>query len=380
MRRWRLVALVAIVVLLPGCWSRREPEQLARVDVAALDRLPSGRVRWTVEIPLPGTTGALEVRQGGGGRPPRLYFQAEGATPAEAETELARSLGRELFWGHADYFLVGEEAAAAGILPLLDFVARRYQVRRNSLLFVTRGAAGDLLLRSDPAINLTTADFLRNLSRAMRVEAVRTVDANTFLRRLEEPGVDPWLPVLAPESTPKGVRPRADGLAAFVGDRLAAWFPGAAGRGVLWLRGDAGVVDATVPCPAPAAPGRRFTARIHRSAASLSVAPDGGAASARVRAAGTLVEWGCGVPLDPAAVSAAEGVLADRIRAEAEAALERVRARQVDPVGFGAWLHRRHPAAWRQLEPHWRQRLAVLAVDVQVDVTLRTTGLTLGPP
>lgn len=379
--RWRVLAPLALLAaLLAGCWSRREPEQLARIDVAALDRLADGRVRWTVELPLPAATGAAEVRQSGGGEPPAQRLRAEGSTPAEAETQLARSIGRELFWGHADFFLVGEEQAVHGLAPLLDFIARRYQVRRNSLLFVTRGPAGELLERADTGVSRTTAEFLRNLTRAMRAEAVRAVDANTFLRLRQEPGVDPILPILAPVPAGRGVRPAGDGLAVFMGDRLVASFPEPAGRGVHWMRGDAGVVDLTVPCPQSAAPDRSLTVRVFRVTSSLRVDPDGPVAAVRIRAAGNLIEWDCGLALDPEAVASAERAVAGRIRDEVREALARIRAHRVDPVGFGAWLHRHDPMTWRDLEAGWRDALARLAVDVAVEVTLRSPGLTTGPP
>lgn len=380
--RARAVLLLLAGLLLSGCWSHSEPEQLAPIDVAAYDVLPSGEVRWTVEMPRAVETGAAAIRQGGAGGRPAVLAQGTGATPSEAEQQLARLVGRQLFWSHTDFFLIGEQAAQQGIGPLLDFLSRRYRVRRNSLLFVARGPAADLLTRVDPGLEETAADLLRNLTRAVRPLGIRAVDANSFLRRRDEPGVDPVTPALAARPAERGVVPAPAGLAAFRGDRLAAILPEDAAMGVYWLRGEVGTVDMSLPCPGPAPEGRRMAVRVFRAGSRVSVAP--GALSATVRfrvtAAGELLEWDCGRAITMDVVAAIEQAVADHIRQQALRALDLARAHGVDPVGLGLHLYRRDPGLWAALGGDGSRPLPGLTPEVTVQFVLRGTGLLIAPP
>lgn len=378
-----LTALVTLAAFLPGCWSRREPEQLAIVTVAAFDRLPSGEVRWTVEIPLPQRPAAGGGQEGGGGGgPARLVVEAAGPTPLAAERALRRIVERELFWGHADFLLVGEQAARAGLAPLLDFAARRYGMRRNSLVYVTAGPAGDLLRDVTPGLERTMARRLRAMSRSSRPEAVPVVDVNTFLRWWADPGTDPFLPLLRARVEAGRRSAVLGGIALFREDRLVALGGDDAAAGVWWLRGSAPVHLLVVPCPAPARRDEAAGLRVSRASVRRRVGlePAGRVSVAVwIRIDAELAEWRCPAPLDPAAEGLRRAA-ALRVRQQVQAAVEAMRRHGTDPAGIGTLIYRQRPDLWDRLVADWRRWLAALDVRAAVEVVLRDTGLTLGGP
>lgn len=354
--------LLATALLFAGCPAPREVDRLAFVTVAAFDRTPAGEVRWTVEIPRPSAMATAAAGAGGdggrgpaGGRPVVIH-EGTGPSLSEAERQLAQRVTRELFWAHANYLLVGEAAARAGLAPLFEFATRRFQVRRTALLFVTPDDAGSALRRLKPALDRTVGSALRSTVRAARPRAFKEVDVNTAVRRLAAPGIDPYLPVVAPSGDASGETvPVLAGTALFKADRLVAFLAGRPEQGLYWMRGEIRSLLLTVPCPGPASFPGTAAIRVRSSSASVRVRalPEGLRAAVRISAEGEVEEWGCRTPTSSATLRAVERRAAGRVRADAEAALAVMRAAGVDPVGFGAALHRSDPERWATLEARW---------------------------
>jgi spore germination protein KC len=111
MRR-RLLLAAAVVLLLSGCWSRIEVNDLAIVDIIAMDREENGNWRISLQIVTPQRI-AQPGGQGGqaGSRRPFLVVSDTGPTALDAIRKLQLQLPRRIFLAHANVILVGEALA-----------------------------------------------------------------------------------------------------------------------------------------------------------------------------------------------------------------------------------------------------------------------------
>ena len=133
-RRRALALLLAAGMLCSGCSTGaissnyRAVEDLELIQTIGVDRAPEG-------VCLSAATGkACE------GKAPKRMTQSGVSMLAALDQLQDRTPSAELFYAQTSYLLLGEEAAAAGgLTPLLDFIARDPNMRLSAPLFIVRG-------------------------------------------------------------------------------------------------------------------------------------------------------------------------------------------------------------------------------------------------
>jgi spore germination protein KC len=96
--RLSLVILTILLLLLGGCWNRREVESLAFVMAAGIDKAAEGgKVQVTVQIARPA---ALVSGGQGSGAMERAFWlvSSTGYTPFDAVRNFSMQSSRRLFW------------------------------------------------------------------------------------------------------------------------------------------------------------------------------------------------------------------------------------------------------------------------------------------
>lgn len=377
------VLLAVAATLVAGCWNYKEVNDLALVTTAALDRTERGAYRWTAAIPIAERVLPASIGGATGGGEPRtsLIRTGEGPSPQVAADALELAVEREVRWSFADHLLVGEDAARHGLLPLLEMISRRYQIERRTALYLTRGPAGALLAQFQPSLDRSYARAFDELGRMTRPGTLRPVDANTVMRWLNTPGLDPFLPVvtvLRAGENQGNVVPAGIGL--FQADRLVTFLEPPLDRALLVLRGESPPFPLVLSCLEGSdhrSPGL-VTLRVQRTSSQVRTDAPSGQPKARVsvRLTAVMTEWECLQPMDLVTVGALQREANRRLHEEIHRALEVFRRHGVDPVGFGAALHRSDPAAWRGVARRWRQELRRLPVEVTVQLTVRSYQLT----
>ena len=132
--RRALALLLAAGMLCSGCstgaisGNYRPVEDLALIQTIGVDRAPEG-------VCLSAATGKT-----GEGETPKRMTQSGVSMLAALDQLQDRTPSAELFYAQTSYLLLGEEAAAAGgLAPLLDFIARDPDMRLSTPLFIVRG-------------------------------------------------------------------------------------------------------------------------------------------------------------------------------------------------------------------------------------------------
>lgn len=148
----RTVALVsavaAIALVAAGCWDMREVNQLAIVDMAALDFEPqTGMEIGYYQVVNPN---AITQQQASGLRSPVYTYRVEGRTIADLGRQAALRLPRELFPDHYQSIIVSERRARKEIMQLLDFFERQFDRRSTVQLFVAVDPLEDVMTELTP--------------------------------------------------------------------------------------------------------------------------------------------------------------------------------------------------------------------------------------
>lgn len=120
----RLLAPLLTLLLLSGCWERKEVNDIAIVTATGVDLLDDESIRVTVLLAVPRLIGTTSAQGGGESKlesSAGWIVSEQGKTVMDAFTGLQDKLPRKLFLSHNRTIVVGEKLARNGIFPLLDF-------------------------------------------------------------------------------------------------------------------------------------------------------------------------------------------------------------------------------------------------------------------
>jgi len=140
----RILANVLIVLLslpiLTGCWDRQDPENMAFVIAIGVDPGPKNNYLFTFAIAVPKLLGA-------GGQSSDamnksiVVHTVEGSNIVSAILASQSFVARKITLTHAKAFVLGENIAKKGIMPVLSEVVRSQEFRRSFYVMTTHGNA-----------------------------------------------------------------------------------------------------------------------------------------------------------------------------------------------------------------------------------------------
>jgi spore germination protein KC len=353
---------------------------LATVSAAGVDLEEDGSVRLTVQVIKPGELKPAGAGGGGGsGAKAVALFSSGGPTVFEAVRVLARQTERKLYWPHCRVVVFSEEAARAGLFPLMDFFYRDHEPREALWIMVTKGQAGDLLavegqLEKIPATSI--ANLIKARAATSQVVGVRLFE---WQKMFFAEGQEPFLPGIEQITGPDGKnRLFMSDTAVFQKDRLVGWLSPAETRGLLWVLGD--VKSGIIVVPIPGEESAKASLEILRASSKLVPEIKDGILSitVEVEAEGNLGEqMGEGNLTTKEAWAALEKSKAEAIEKEIRAALRKAQEElRTDVFGFGAAVRRKHPQEWREIRDKWQEIYPTIPVEIEVKTKLRRPGLT----
>lgn len=374
-----LLFLLLTVAITAGCWNWREIGNLATVSAAGIDLEEDGTVVLTVQVIKPGEVKAKAAEGGGGsGAKAVTLFTASGRTVFEAVRAMARQSERKLYWPHCKLVVFGEEAARAGLAPLMDFFYRDPEPRENLWVLVAKGKAGDILavegqLEKIPGISLT--NLIRARTATSQVVGVRLFE---WLKKFIAEGQDPFATGIMHVPGPDGEKHLflAD-TAVFQKDRLAGWLGPTETRGLLWVLGEvkSGIIVVSIPGEETA----QASLEILRARSKLEPEIKDGVLTMTVE---VEAEGNLGEQMDFAdltkkdAWAALEKRMAEVIEKEIRAALRQAQEEWgADIFGFGAAVRRKYPREWREIKDKWEEIYPTVAVEIKAKAKLRRYGL-----
>lgn len=391
MRFRPLVAvLLVMVLLLSGCWSRRELTDVSFAALVGIDWVDD-QYQITVNINQPQRSAGEQAES----NTRRVFTVSERApSPDAALAKLDQILERSLTLSHVRSVVFGETMARRGIGPVLDFLLRSVEIRPTAWMAVTNGPAEELLM-ARPLQDAPAEGPLGYHDAASRRSSIsparRLTDAANIL---QEEGVDLTLPLFrradreAPESGKAedqgALHAKEDhpaeivygGAGVFVQDKLVGWLTPEQARGQLWANDRVAHGAISSECPEPKAD-ERVVFRLRRGSGKTKTHLEGNKVrgSVNIKVAVDVNDVTCSGPMvRDGDVSQLEQVLADRVRENIERALVVSRETGSDFFGFGQELFRDAPGAYLSREKKWEEILRTMPVTITVDASVVRLG------
>lgn len=388
-RLTKAILIFGILLILGGCWSRRELNDIAIVLGLGIDRTGE-EYSVSVQIVNPGEIAA----RGGGGKGGVVLTQSEKAgTLAEALRKITTKAPRKLNLAHLRVIIFGEELARAGIGKTLDFLSRNHEVRADFAVLVAKGLPAEKVLRvytvSQEPIpankiykSLETTEATRSGTTLVSMDDLLS-DIESKMKYPALTGVELMGDIHNPDSETRenveSMKPltviRIAKLAVFKKDKLVGWFNENESRGYNYIVGNVRGSVEEIPCSDR--PGKIAIDVIRTERKLYAKVTEGTPrGEVRIRMEANVAEAQCSLDLSSAdTIRTLEELASKRIRELMGSALRAAQQKyKTDVFGFGDAIRRTDPLAWEKLEERWDQKFEELEVDLKVEVLIRRLG------
>ncbi|CAN7591984.1 Ger(x)C family spore germination protein [Paenibacillus sp. LjRoot56] len=369
----------AVLVLLTGCWDRREVNDLALILGVASDKKDNDTIELSVQVFIPKSAGGgpSEGMSSGGGAGQTFVRSATGVTMADAMSKLREKFPRELFWGHDKVFIIGEKMAKEGVSDMIDFMMRFPQARVRLRVFACHGSARHVL-ELIPPLEQSTAEVLREM---LELHSVVDVPIKTFAQALagkSGAAALPWLEIVPPEPNKNEFQtvPFIKGTAVFKKDKMVERIDERITKGVVWIRNEIKKEIVTVPSQ----DGNGFVT-VNVKSSKTELVPDiqnnQWSIKVNVKPEARVIENTMSLSLkDPEFSKAIEQNLNTTIEKRVRNALAQVQGKMhADIVGFAETFYRKYPKEWEAIKDQWDEQFPKVQVYVQVASKLLSPGI-----
>lgn len=381
MKRFILIIIIITFTLSTAGCSRTKQEinKLSVVLAIGFDLTPEGKYIFSAQI--------LNTENRTSNIIPRksplnaVVFTSTGNTPYDAINHMSTTLGKNLFFGHAAYVLVGSRLAENGISLLLDATLRASDTRPDKPLFITKGNALDIIkaVTADERIPANAIDnILKFQTEKGYIPLTSRLD---FANSLANKTSAPILGVITLEKK-KGVDNtfKAAGTGVFKEDKLIGYMNKNETRGMQWINGKVQSGNLVVEAPDNGI----ITVDILKSKSTVKpiIKNSNIVIEINIKEEANITEMTEDVDLikTPSRLKELDKLQNEAIKSEVELALNSAQKKlKSDIFDFGSKIHRRYPRLWKKIKYNWQTIFPNLKVEVNVDSSIKRPGVISKP-
>ncbi|WNS45999.1 Ger(x)C family spore germination protein [Paenibacillus sp. MMS20-IR301] len=408
MFRKLICIVIALSLVLTGCWDRQELNDQAIVLGWGMDLTEEGDYLATANLVLP-LASKSGGQQGGeqGGRSGFLTESAYGKNNRDAEQNMQRKLSRVLFPGHRRNIFIGEKLAQQSVFPILDEYGRSPMVRPRTNIFVVKGGTAQEAMSLAYQLETNPAIAVQKIQEKSGAPISRSLLDFFIMANGTGCGVMPALAIVEPErkiekrsknDSPPQTTLSLYGAAIFnMSLKLAGYLNYDEYWVRLWLTNRLAFRTFTTlinPVDAEESGGKR-------AADALSGATKGQAVTVNVdsfkshikpvfnddslprfeillEGNGFIEENDSPLNLSKLAnVNKVEGRMNQYLEEKVKRVVTKVQKEfKCDIFGLGDLIHRNHPYRWKKLAGDWETIFPEVPLDIKVKLNLTGTGIT----
>lgn len=381
---WLLIFLLCIV-LLTGCWNRRELNELALVVAMSIDK-SEDEYLVTVQVVDPGEVAAKAGS--GGSRTPVTIYSGKGKHLFEAVRRMTTITPRKLYFSHLQMFIVSEDVAKEGINNILDFLTRDSEFREDFYIVVSKDIEAQYILQNVTSIEKIPANKLHSsLETSQRAWAPTVkVQMDDLISSLTSDGKNPVLTgITLTGDNQKGqtlanverinpfARLKYSNIAVFNKDQMVGWLNEKESKGYNYITNNVKNTIGSIPCSEE----DELVIEIIRSKAKVKGKVENGKPKIdiSVYTEANVGEVACKIDLTkPQSIKELEKKGHEVLEDILMSAVNRAKDLEVDIFGFGEVIHRTDPKAWKSLKKDWNQEFVKLPITVHSELKIRRTG------
>ncbi|MBW7473937.1 Ger(x)C family spore germination protein [Paenibacillus oenotherae] len=380
--RWTMLILIPAMLLLSGCWDKSELVEFGYVQAVAIDLSPQGKFELTTQFYKSG--GAPDTNGQSQQASKTLNIRTRGGTIYEAIRSIPNQLGREAKWDHMRVILVGERMARQeSIDKVLDFFSRDLEPRGTIYCMIAAGKAS-AYLNVKPFVENTIGQQLRKMEEtgaqySSRTSRVPLLDLMIQLKDGARVATIPYVhrDKASDQVSVSGIALLKEGK--LIGSRIA---PDQTPALIMLLnKYKSGIVK--LRCPGTEddkAAQESFEVITLSTRVTPHIREDKVNVHIGIVITGSVGELQCSSLMTREEGSRFEQKVQKQVARNVNSVLALLQKKQLDALGIGNQIYRRHPSLWKKWKPSWDRRFGEIAFKVDVKVNVLHTGMNLGKP
>lgn len=159
-----IISLIFLILMLSGCWSKRELNDLALVAALGIDFVDD-EYAISAQVIDPSQ---VSSKQSASEQAPVVTYHAQGKTVFEAIRKILASSPRKLYFAHLQLVVIGEELAINGLRDTVDFLGRDQEIRNDFTVIVSQQATAKDVLNVLTPIEKIPANKMLNSLKVMQ--------------------------------------------------------------------------------------------------------------------------------------------------------------------------------------------------------------------
>ena len=389
------ILCTAMILTLPGCWSRKEPKTLAIVNSAIYDYKEGEGYQIITELMNPSAMGGANVGDGSG-KSPNITAISVGPSIPEALRNASESIERALFGGNNKVRFFSERFAKRDMAPLLDYLLRDFLTDENPLMVVIKGNDPQKVYSCKLGLSSTVGSYIDSLSETQPDVLATSVFVDTldFIKDYYDEEIQPVAGVAqlveceakgsgnqgstqggqgSQNGSEKEYRILYEGLAAFKDNKLIGYLNALEARAYNIITNNLHTTPISIPS------GNDYSVvSIKGSKAELKTTVEGDqfTIDIQVKVNSSLIQEGGSIDISKQEpLKTVEERLNKLLSAQIEATVQKVQTEfQSDIFGFGKAVHAQHPEKWKEIKENWDDYFSKAAVKISVESSVNRTG------
>ncbi|MEC1291950.1 Ger(x)C family spore germination protein [Bacillus mojavensis] len=399
MIRKRVLAVIMLlsIIVLPGCWDKRELTDLAIISAIGIDRTNQGNYVLHFQIINPGNVAGGLQGGGAGDRPPISVYSIVGDNMTEALRKASMKVSRRLYFAHTNLVVVSEKLAREeGLNFVLDNLDRDTEFRTTATIVIAHKTKAENIVKTltpidkipsnkvNKTLDFTQAQYGRVIKTSIQ-DVLKTLAITT-----EAPVIPGYRMIgddkkgVSLENTqatdPQAIL-QANGLAVFdKTGHLKYWIEDKESVGIVWLKNQ---IQHTFINADWGKTKDAVSLQVTHQATKLTPEIRNGRPRIHVHVTVEGIIDAVKYPFylsDPKVLADIEKVLNKQLEKEITHAVEKIKEHKIDFIGFGDTIYRKYPKQWEKMRDTWdKEYLPDLPVDVKAETYIRRTGLRNNP-
>ncbi|SDM99647.1 Ger(x)C family spore germination protein [Acetanaerobacterium elongatum] len=373
----RIAAILLSLLLLCGCWNRRELDTMSIVLGCGIDKGEKpGEINLICQIEKPSPAGG----EGGAGAPAAKFLNVvnKGTDVFTILRDCNSQLGRKLYFPHNQVLIFGEDFAKEGIRKQLDFFLRDPETRMTVMVFVAMGKASEAMNQPTVMEGAPVIDIVNMLQSQENTSEAPQIEVLDLLTALISPTTSAVAPLVSIEKDGDKTKSVVAGTGIFKGDKLVSALNGVETRGFLWVKGKvkSGIINF------PFMDGDVSLEIIKAKSKVKPILLPDGTPMVKVEVTETSNLGAQNSMIDMSSVemmNMLENRSAEVIKSEILYTLQKTKVLGTDIYGFGDLFHQHYHKEWKAMEDKWKDLYRDLKVEVTVKTQLNATGKVTRP-
>ncbi|SHK04571.1 Ger(x)C family spore germination protein [Paramaledivibacter caminithermalis] len=376
MKKLYFIIIVITLFILSGCWNYSDVNKMRFVAGVAID-YDESKDKYIV------TSEVVKLLEGGQ-RFGSALFQSRGETVFDAVRDTIMKNARKLYWGHTKVIILSKDVTGKRLVPILDYISRDGEFRDNVWILISDEDTANEIFENtfenrDEITSFHIDDTLKN---EKNISTYHAIPAWRFIGTTYDKGASPTLPMVI-VAEKDGIKvPKVRGQAIIKGSNLVGTLDETETKIYLWIINELEGGVLTVKTEVSDRP-IEVTLELFANKTRIKPIKSGDEIVIKIN-----IESDFGIGEISGEVNVIEKKAREVLKRDTEAEIKKQMENVIKKVqkeyksdifGFGIKIKDKMPEKWRQIEPYWDEVFKDLETEINVNVNIRGSALTLEP-